>query len=125
MPALPDDRRHVIVVTHRFGKLGTRRAAAPNSAPSMQCAMQCASQSRRTKRGERHERFEVPAYSRLQPVIADLAIEEELRLLGRREPTQGGEFVPAEAVRAAHPRNRARLAARRAFRRAFAFCCFS
>jgi hypothetical protein len=59
-------------------------------------------------------------------VVADVAIEEELDLLGRLQPAQNGELVPAEAVRrTVHPRNRARLAARRAFRRALAFCCFS
>jgi hypothetical protein len=59
------------------------------------------------------------------PVQADLAIEEELDLLGRLQ-TPDGEFVPAEAVRRIdQPRNSARLAARRAFRRALAFCCFS
>jgi hypothetical protein len=60
------------------------------------------------------------------PVGADRAIEEKSYSLGRLQTPQDGEIVPAEAGRRIdQPRNSARLAARRAFRRALAFCCFS
>src|SRR6202167_4900988 len=101
----------------RGGKPCTRKAA-PNGAPSMQCARQ----SRRTRRAERHVAPWGASGSRLYPI----SLARKSWILGRLQTTQHGEIVPAEAVRRInHPRNRARLAARRAFRRALAFCCFS
>jgi len=103
MAALPEDPQHVIAVAHRF---------------------QIQQQGREAVDPQRHsgERHVGPRNS----LLTDLAIEEGLDPLGRLQTTQNGELVPAKAARGINqPRNRARLAARRAFRRALAFCCFS
>lgn len=132
MTVQAEDGKDVVVIAYGFEIHEQRwESLNPESRSSQQSALQtmCYAVAQNSPRGTAGSAAGLF-------VIADFVIEETLDSARSPETPQDREFLAVEGNGATgrtrcprlsnvHPRNSARLAARRAFNRALAFCCFS